>query len=232
VAIQVMQAQPEGVTGEGFLGMLAPEQDHDLRALGVARGFARGAALFHERQAPDRVLVLLRGHAKLTCLSEDNREVVLGIRGPGDLIGELSVIDGQPRSASAVALEQVEALVVPAEEFRAYLRRHPDVTLEIVKMISARLRDSNRKRVEFAAQDNTGRVAARVAELAERFGEPASGGLRIALPLSQEELAAWIGCSREAVSKALHAMRELGWLETQRRCITVRDLGALRRRAV
>jgi CRP/FNR family cyclic AMP-dependent transcriptional regulator len=231
VALDTKEGERERAGKHGFMAMLAPEQEEDLRARGVIRRIARGAALSYERQVPDRVLVLLRGHVKLSSLSEDSKEVVLGIRGPGDLIGAQSVIDSQPRSASALALEQIEALVLPADEFLAYLRRYPDVSLEVMKTISARLRDCDRKRVELAAQDSVARVAARVAELAERFGEPTDCGVRITLPISQEELAAWIGCSREAVSKALHSMRELGWLETQRRCITVHDRAALQRRS-
>jgi CRP-like cAMP-binding protein len=101
-----------------------------------------------------------------------------------------------------------------------------------MKMLSRRLRDADRKRAEFAAQDSMGRVAARIVELAERFGAPAEAGVRIDLPISQEELAGWTGCSREAVSKALQAMRRVGWIETQRRSITALDLDALRRRAI
>jgi len=164
-------------------------------------------------------------------LSEDGKEVVLAIRGPGDLVGELSAIDGEPRSATATALEPVDVLVLAAGDFRAFLERNPRVALLLVAMLARRLRDADRKRVEFTAQDSTGRVAARVVELSERFGDEVEQGLRIDLPISQEELAGWTGCSRDSVVKALHAMRELGWIETERRRITVLDVEALRRRA-
>src|SRR5207249_2376147 len=75
------------------------------------------------------------------------------------------------------------------------------------------------------------RVAGRLLELSDRFGDPVTGGVRIELPISQEELAGWTGCSRDSVVKALQAMRSLGWIETQRMQITVRDLEALRRQA-
>jgi CRP/FNR family transcriptional regulator, cyclic AMP receptor protein len=94
-----------------------------------------------------------------------------------------------------------------------------------------RLRDSDRKRVEFGAHDTTGRVAARLVELAERFGQTAGDQVKIAMPLSQDELASWTGSSREAVSKALSALRSLGWIETSRLRVVIRDLAALRARA-
>ena len=99
-------------------------------------------------------------------------------------------------------------------------------------MISKRLRDADRKRAEFAAYDTVGRVASRLLELADRFGESQENGIRISLPLTQEELAGWTGSSREAVSKALSSLRSLGCIETKRRGITILDIGRLRKRAV
>jgi len=218
------------VTGEVFLASLSSAEVDALRARGGIRGFPRGAALFHEGQRGDRVLVLLTGCVKLSCLSNDGKEVVLAIRGPGDLLGELSAIDGEPRSATATALEPVEALSVSAPDFTAFLEANPRVALTILAMLGRRLRDADRKRVEFAAEDTLTRVAARIVELSERFGDEATRGLQIDLPISQEELAGWTGCSRDSVVKALQAMRGLGWIETERRRIIVRDFDALRSR--
>jgi CRP-like cAMP-binding protein len=215
---------------QAFLDGLTPGQLDGLRAAGVTRSYPRGVALFHERQADARVILIIRGHVKLSAISDDGKEAMLAIRGAGDLIGEMSAIDGEPRSATATALEPVDALVVPADRFEHFLRQNPDVALLIVRLLSRRLRDADRKRLEFAAQDSMGRVAARLVELADRFGVETDAGVKIDLPISQEELAAWTACSREAVTKALHSMRELDWLETGRRAIVVHDLDALRLR--
>jgi CRP/FNR family cyclic AMP-dependent transcriptional regulator len=94
-----------------------------------------------------------------------------------------------------------------------------------------RFRDSDRMRVEFAAAQTLGRVAARLIELVDRHGEPFDGGIAITLPLSQEELAGWTGSSREAVAKALHTLRGLGCIRTERRRIIVLDHEELRRQA-
>jgi CRP/FNR family cyclic AMP-dependent transcriptional regulator len=218
------------VPGEVFLASLSQEEKDALRAPGTVRSFPRGTALFHERQAADRVLVVLEGCVKLSCLSEGGKEVVLAIRGPGDLLGELAAIDGEPRSATATALEPVQALSISAEDFKAFLGVHPRAALALLTMLTKRLRDADRKRVEFAADDTMTRVAARIVELSERFGDEVAQGLEIDLPISQEELAGWTGCSRDSVVNALQAMRGLGWIETQRRRIVVRDIDALRRR--
>jgi CRP-like cAMP-binding protein len=219
------------VTGEVFLAALSTEETAALRAPAVVRSFPRGTALFHERQAADRVLVVLQGCVKLSCVSDGGKEVVLAIRGPGDLLGELAAIDGEPRSATATALEPVEALSLSAGDFRSFLEAHPRVGLALLRVLTRRLRDADRKRVEFAAEDTMTRVAARIVELSERFGDKVARGLEIDLPISQEELAGWTGCSRDSVVNALQAMRGLGWIETQRRQILVRDIDALRRHA-
>jgi CRP/FNR family transcriptional regulator, cyclic AMP receptor protein len=219
------------VTGEVFLAALSTEETAALRAPAVVRSFPRGTALFHERQAADRVLVVLQGCVKLSCVSDGGKEVVLAIRGPGDLLGELAAIDGEPRSATATALEPVEALSLSAGDFRSFLEAHPRVALALLTVLTRRLRDADRKRVEFAAEDTMTRVAARIVELSERFGDKVARGLEIDLPISQEELAGWTGCSRDSVVNALQAMRGLGWIETQRRQILVRDIDALRRHA-
>ena len=155
------------VAQRGFFGALEPESAAALRAVGVVRQFGRGIALFHERQAADRVFVLLVGTVKLISISEDGKEVLLALRGPGDLLGELGAVDGEPRSATAIALVPVEALVVPLADFSAFLEQRPKATLLILQMVVRRLRDADRKRVEFAAQDSMSRVAASIVEMCD-----------------------------------------------------------------
>ncbi len=215
----------------GFLGVIDADQASQLRERGVHRRFAKGQALFHQGETSDRVVVIVSGRVKVSTIAGDGKEIVLAFRGPGDLLGELSAIDREPRSATVEAIEPVEALAIAATDFRSFLLANPDLALLLLQMLSRRLRDADRKRVEYGAYDTVGRVSARLVELAERYGEPAARGLRIGLPLSQEELAGWTGASREAVSKALQTLRKVGWVVTERRRITVLDLEALRRRS-
>lgn len=213
-----------------FLASLTPAEAAALEARATRRAYTRGHALFHEHGAPDRVIVLVSGFVKLSRVSEDGREVILAIRGPGDLIGEQSAIDGRPRSATATALDEMTALALSRDDFIALLECEPRIALVVLRMLSARLREADVGRMELSLQDATGRVAARILELAERFGAAAEAGVEIHLPISQEELAGWTGCSRDSVVKALQSMRGLGWIETGRRRITVLELDQLRRR--
>jgi CRP-like cAMP-binding protein len=215
----------------GFLAALTSDQISSLRARAIPRRFRKGQALFHEGGSSDRVVALLRGRVKVSTMTAEGREIVLAFRGPGDLLGELSAIDGQPRSASVEAIEPVEALAIAPPDFRAFLTENPEISLMLLETLSRRLRDADRKRIEYGAHDTVGRVAARLIELADQYGEPDPRGVRIALPISQEELAGWTGASREAVSKALQTLRGAGWVVTERRRITVCDPEALKRRS-
>ncbi|MGP4023834.1 Crp/Fnr family transcriptional regulator [Actinomadura sp. 3N407] len=223
-----------------FLADLTSAERADLESRGRVRDFERGDTLFVEGEQPGWVAVLLKGRVKAFSYREQGGEALLAVRGPGALLGEVAAIDGLPRSASVAALEPVRAIAVTADEFMAFLQAHGRVSIIIMRMLCQRWRDADRKRAEFGMFDATGRVAQRLVELAERFGVPydrrtgpGEGGesVRITLNLSQEELAGWVGASREAVSKALRTLRAHGWIETGRRRLIVHDLQALRRHA-
>jgi CRP/FNR family cyclic AMP-dependent transcriptional regulator len=212
-----------------FLDLLTKEEFDDLRAAGRARRWERGTIVMNEGETADWVLVLTSGRVKVSSHTEGGTEVVLAIRGPGALLGDMSALDGHPRSGTVTALEPVEGIVV--RDFPDFLHEHGRVAVLLMRLIVGRLRDADRKRVEYGAYDTTGRVATRLVELAERYGEPVDGGVRVALPLSQDELAGWTGASREAVSKALRTLRDRGLIETGRLRVVVHDLEELRRHA-
>jgi CRP/FNR family transcriptional regulator, cyclic AMP receptor protein len=201
-----------------------------MRERGRRATFEPGERLIHEGDPGDSVALILTGRVKVSHTSAAGHELVLDLRGPGELVGELSALDRAPRSGSVTAIDPVEALVVAASGFRALMDR-AEVARELLEMLSSRFRDADRKRIEFGASDTVGRAAARIVELAERYGEPSAEGVEISLPVSQEELAGWTAASRAALASALRTLRELGWIETDRRRITVRDMEALRARA-
>jgi CRP/FNR family cyclic AMP-dependent transcriptional regulator len=218
-------------TAGEFMARLRPADRDELAARSRARRWPAGASLFLEGEKSSTVVVIATGRVKVFRLTEDGEEIVLAVRGAGALLGELSAIDGLPRSASVAALEPVVAHVMRVDVFRDFLETHAQVAVALLQLVVERLRDADLKRVEFAAYDTAARVAQRIVELAERFGEPDAQGTRITVALSQDELAGWVGASREAVAKALRTLREHGQLTTGRRTMTVLDLDGLRRRA-
>jgi CRP/FNR family transcriptional regulator, cyclic AMP receptor protein len=210
-----------------FMEELEPEEREALAELGSPRRFRAGEAIFHEGDDAGTVFVLVDGRVKTTVMAEGGREVILTFPGPGELLGEVSALGQGPRAATVVALEPVEALAISGSAFRGYLETRPRALMLVMQQVIARLLAADHQRAEFAGYDVTGRVARRLVELAEEHGEPSEEGIAIGLPISQEELASWTGASREAVGKSLSLLRELGWIRTDRRRITVRDAEAL-----
>jgi CRP/FNR family transcriptional regulator, cyclic AMP receptor protein len=201
-----------------------------LRSDGRPVRFRRGQALFTEGDLADRVFVIERGWVMISSVAPGGREIVLGLRGPGDVIGDLSALDGAPRSATAIAVGEVEATVAPGSALTRALN-DAAAAMELLRVLASRLRDADRKRLEFAALDTLGRVAWRLQELGDQFGEDTANGIEVELPLSQEQLASWCGASREATVKALATLRTLGCISTGRRTVVIRDREALRRHA-
>ncbi|MBF8184873.1 Crp/Fnr family transcriptional regulator [Nonomuraea sp. K274] len=212
-----------------FLSLLTDEEVEALRMAGRPRRWDRGTVVMTEGDTSDWVLVLTQGRVKASSHTSSGTEVVLAVRGPGALLGEFSAVDGSPRSATVTALEPISGIIV--RDFASFLESHGRVAVLLMQLITGKVRDADRKRIEYGAYDTTGRVATRLIELAERYGEKTNSGVRVALPLSQDELAGWTGSSREAVSKALRTLRDRGLIETGRRRVVIHDLEGLRKRA-
>ena len=221
-----------GAVSGTFLSLLDDAEPAALLELGTHRGFPRGAVLMYEGEPGERVMILEEGRVKVTRIEPGGHETMLSIRDPGDVVGEVSLIDERPRLATVTALERVRALVIASSVFRAHLERTPRVAVALLEVEMRRFRETTLKRSQFAASDTTGRLAARIVELSERYGAEREDGIEIDLALTQDDIAAWTGASRAGVAKAFQTLRELGWIETHRRRLVVHQLDALRRRAV
>lgn len=208
-----------------FASRLTGDERDALLDAGHGRRYPRGARLFHEGESSDFLVLVVSGRVKIVTSSEDGTEALLSVRGPGDLVGEFAAIDGAPRLATAIALEPLEVVALTADEFGAFLARFPTAALELVRALVDRLRESDRRRMEFGAHDVTGRLAWLLAELGDR---PAAADAPGVVELSQQELAGLIGASRESVARSLAVLRRRGLVETGRRAVIVLDRAALR----
>jgi CRP-like cAMP-binding protein len=213
-----------------FFRKLSAEDADALLKLGTPRTFGAKHALARELQVPDRVFLLRSGWVKVCSTTGEGKDVILALRGPDDLVGEQSALDEQPRSASILPLMAVEAVAMEASAFRGFLAGHPAAALALMSTLSERLRDADAGRKEQVELTTWSRLALRIVEGAERFGEP-DGDVVVFRLFTQQELADWTGASLESVGRALQMMRDLGWIETARGTIRVLDLEALRRAA-
>jgi CRP/FNR family cyclic AMP-dependent transcriptional regulator len=213
-----------------FLARLDADARRAFEDLGVPRRHRRGATLLFEGDTGDAVLFVVEGRLKVLTTTTDGRELVLGLRGPGELLGELTAIaqDGRARVATVVALDDVEVRVIPGAEFRAFLLDHPSSAIGLLTMLIGRLRESDRQRVEFGSLDVVHRLARLLVDLAESGGSGDDGETDIGIHLTQEELAGMVSASRESLARALSAIRKQDLIRTGRRSIVVLDLDRLR----
>ena len=129
-----------------FLHTLTPAEADALEEMGEPGSYAAGEVIFEQGGTADCVFVLRIGRVRVSATAGDGAEVVLAERGPGELLGELSGIDGQSRSASVTAVDEVSGLVVPLRAFRGFLMDNPRAALSLLELISRRLREAEARR--------------------------------------------------------------------------------------
>ena len=184
--------------------------------------------IFGEGEESDHIAIVLSGVVKITASTSNGREALLGLRGTGEIVGELAALYGSPRTATVRALDDVRTRLIPASVFRQRLRDNPDALFAVLGAVIARLRESDRRRLEFTGSDVQERVSLLLAELARTHGEVGAGGeVTIGLRLSQDEVAGATSASRDAVAKALRQLRLRGVVTTARQRIVVLNLAAL-----
>lgn len=206
--------------------------DSELNALAESLKrctFAKGMVIFHKDSPGHTMYIIESGTVRIFLLSEAGQEISVNIYGPGDTFGELALLDGLPRSAGAVAMEKVVALALDRDDFLRHLRASPQMAQSIIEVLSARLRYTTNYAEHLAFLDVYGRVAAKLLELAERYGV-GKGGLEIELRLTQTELASWVGATRESVNKVLGTFREQGLITVERHKITILNQQRLKER--
>jgi CRP/FNR family transcriptional regulator, cyclic AMP receptor protein len=219
------------VSTSNFLASLSPEEQTALDSASRRRTFSAGTAIMHEGMMGESIAVVTRGVVKVTYVTESGTELLLGFCGPGQLVGELSVLDGEPRTSTVTAMESTEVLLMSSSEFLGLVESEPRIAAAILRSLIGRFRDVDRRLVEFGASDALGRVASRLIELSDEYGRPCERGIEIDLSISQDELAGWAGCSKKSVVTSLQTLRRLGCIETARRRITVLDADGLQARA-
>ena len=198
--------------------LLGQRDRDDLELIGHPIRYPRGSILFGEGEETDFALLIHKGHVKITVGS---RERIVGIRGPGEVVGEMAAIEAEPRSASVYAMTDVEALYVSAAKWREFLDAHPSVMRGLLLLLAGRLREATRKQAEAGYLALERRVAMSLLELAEMIGESDEDG--ISLVISQAELGGLVGTSRETVSQVIGQLKQWGIIRTGRQRVLIHD---------
>jgi len=213
--------------------LFAAVPDEELAALADTLGkrvFGKGVIIFHKDSPGETTYIIESGQVRIFALSESGQEISVRVYGCGEVFGELSMLDGQPRSAGAITMEETHVLTMHREDFLRILERCPGMAQGIIATLAARVRYTTQYAETLAFLDVDGRVANRLLELAGKHGVTTEEGTRITLPLTQSELASLVGATRERVNKVLRAFRDQGLIRLDGYTITILDERGLRRR--
>lgn len=213
-----------------FIGMSEAETDAIIGTMRPTE-LTRGEVLFHEGEPGDRLYVLSSGKIKLGRRAPDGRENLLAVLGPGEMLGELSLFDPGPRTATASSVADSVVWELGHQALVDWIAAHPQVATHLLSALAARLRRTNEALGDLVFSDVPGRVAKALLDLSKRFGQQQGDGIRVAHDLTQEELAQLVGASRETVNKALADFTARGWVKREGRAIVLVDIPRLERRA-
>jgi CRP/FNR family cyclic AMP-dependent transcriptional regulator len=190
------------------------------------KSYPKGSVILFEDDPGDALFIVRDGRVKVVLVSEDGREVILGLLGVGEHFGELSLIDDQPRSAHVIAMEESSLLVLRRDDFRRRVEQSPSVAWSLLTELSRRLRRADGKIGSLVLLDVPGRIARMLLDAADEGGSEL-----IEKPLTHQTIAHLIGASRETVSRAMREFQDSGWITTDRRRIRLADRAALEKRA-
>ena len=196
------------------------------------RRFRRGEVIFHAGDPGDALFIIMSGEVKIALPSETGDEAIIASLRPGDVFGELALLDGAARSATATALAVTEAIVLPRDRFRELIATEPVVRDALLASLAGELRRLTIHVEELHFLDIAGRLAARLARLADEQGRSAGDGdIRLDGPITQGELAAMVGSTRQSVNKLLGFFVDDGLIRIERDAIVIQDLAGLQRAA-
>ena len=213
-----------------FAGLDAAALDRVASGTRIRR-FRRGEVVFHLGDPGDALFLISSGAVKITLPSETGDEAILATLQPGEVFGELSLLDGAPRSATAVALEPTETIVLQRDRFRALMTTEPSIRDAVMANMAAEVRRLTTQVEDLHFLDVTGRLAKCLVRLAGEGRPDGNGGIRLRSALSQSELAAMVGCTRQSANRVMGQFTDDGLIRVDRDSITVMNLPGLERAA-
>lgn len=209
------------LAGVPLFSGLPPEQLAELERSLQKRRARAGETVFRKNDAGNSLYLIESGSVKVQLASSEGKEVILAMLGPGDFFGELALLDGEPRSADAIAKEDVSLLVLEREDFQRFVVRDPSIAMRLLAALSKRLRRTDQLVQDAAFLDVPARLARLLLTLTEQRDSTEA--------LTQSELAAMVGATRESVNRWLQFYRRRGLVESSGGSIRVLDRDELRR---
>ncbi len=191
---------------------LSDEDLSDIEKIVKKKKYTKNEIILYQFDPGDSLYIISRGKVKVVLFSKDGKEVLLSNLGPGEFFGEMSLLDGLPRSASVVAIEDSEVIIVNRRDFLELIRNHPEIAMRILTEMSKRLRSADQKIGSLILMDVYGRVARVLVELAEKEGKRINNDIVIETKLRQQDIANMVGASRETISRVLKDFVQNGFI--------------------
>ncbi len=208
--------------------------DKDLRELESAvreRSFRKNEVIFHAQEPGNALFVIKRGRVKVSMDDRNGREVILRIFEAGDFFGEMSLLDGEPRSATVASLEPCQALILLREQFLRFIPRHPEVVMKMLTALSRRMRKADEKISRLVFADAYEKVASVLMDIIEERKIPLNIGTEVPLSLTRQELADIAGLSRETLTRVITDFQRAGLVRIEGRRIAIISPTKLKREA-
>jgi CRP-like cAMP-binding protein len=215
----------------GFLAGLDPNVIYALSCQLRQLQIPRGEVVYSQNDSADDLHVIVTGKIKICCHTADGREQLLAIRGPGDILGAVSVLDRGPRTATAMAVTDVCTAVVDNDMLQSWMVERPQIAQQFLRFMAGRLRLANNHLLDIIFDDVPGRVAKELLHLAQRFGTQSGETWQVTHDLTQTEIAQLVGATRESVNKALCDFVQRGWITTDGKSTMIHRPQLLAKRA-
>lgn len=199
-------------------------KDEDLEAIErvtITRSYDKGQVIILAEEDGDALFIIASGQVKVSIVSEDGREVILSLLGEGAVFGELSLLDGKPRSANVVATQDTALYMVRRADFLQLLYKVPQIAIGLLAELAARLRKTDRKIEGLALLDVASRISETLLQLAEEQGSQTEFGVSLSARPTHQQLANMSGTTRETVSRVLKRLENQGYISTEGRSITI-----------
>jgi CRP-like cAMP-binding protein len=196
------------------------------------RHYVAGDVIFHQHDVGEGLYLVARGAVRIFLRSDDGQELTIARFESGEFFGELAAIDEEPRSATAMAAEPTDLLVLHRSDFLSYLRARPEAAVFCLRILARRLRQADAQLGDATFLTLPARLAKTLVDLGRTYGQSGpDGSVRVALRLTQSELASMVGGSRPTVNQLLQRFRRLGWIAIEGRTLVLLQEDRLRRLA-
>lgn len=219
---ELLKDLPDG----SIFAKMSPQERERILELAIPKSLPRGATLYEHGELGSSFAIIAKGLLKVCVFSLDGKEIVFDYLGRGNIIGEISIFDGKPRTASAIAVEPTEVLVMQKKDVLPYLARHGETSLKIIELLCERLRKTDMLMEQNTSLAMEPKLAKGILRFAQDHGKKSADGT-IDIQIRQSDLGSYVSLARENVNRQLREWADLGFVELTRGHIVIKDQRAI-----